>query len=404
MTEPLRRNVVLALYRQTWGNAAPRNYAYSPDRAVWGLATDPGVESLLVADPPRSLPGLLRDPSRTAPLPGDLPGRQLLHPLRWWPAAPRELAVARAARRHLDRTLQRRRSRDDAVLVTCDPLLAAVADRAAWADVVYYGWDEWSAFGWAASGVHGHLREHYLWAYRQMAARDVKVIGVSQAIVDRVGARRGVVVPNGIAAADFAASDDAASDDAESDDAGSRVAGRAQAPDWFTALPGKIALYAGSLEDRIDADALTACADGLGADWTIVLVGPMQAPDHFRDLLARPNVRVHGVLPRATVLAMMARADVGLVCHRDTPLTQAMSPLKLYEYLAAGLPVVATDLEPMRDVSPRCLLVASGDDWACAVRKAADLGPDDPEHLARFRAQHDWSNRYLDWRAAALSR
>jgi glycosyltransferase involved in cell wall biosynthesis len=99
---------------------------------------------------------------------------------------------------------------------------------------------------------------------------------------------------------------------------------------------------------------------------------------------------------------MMMAADVGLVCHRDTPLTQAMSPLKLYEYLAAGLPVVATDLEPMRDVSDRCLLVAAGDDWAPAVRKAAELGPDEPDHLARFRAQNDWSNRYLDWRGAAL--
>ena len=41
------------------------------------------------------------------------------------------------------------------------------------------------------------------------------------------------------------------------------------------------------------------------------------------------------------------------------PLTEAMSPLKVYEYLAAGLPVVSIDLPPVRDIGDRVLLASS---------------------------------------------
>ncbi len=41
-------------------------------------------------------------------------------------------------------------------------------------------------------------------------------------------------------------------------------------------------------------------------------------------------------------------ADLGIICHQKTLLTETADPDKLYEYLAAGLPIVATDLEIMR--------------------------------------------------------
>ena len=60
----------------------------------------------------------------------------------------------------------------------------------------------------------------------------------------------------------------------------------------------------------------------------------------------------------------MARAaQVCLVPHRETPMSRAMSPLKLYEYLGAGSPVVATDLPPIRGVSTGACSSRQGRHW-----------------------------------------
>jgi hypothetical protein len=99
---------------------------------------------------------------------------------------------------------------------------------------------------------------------------------------------------------------------------------------------------------------------------------------------------------------MMAASDVCLIPHRRTPMSVAMSPLKLYEYLGAGAPVVATDLPPLRGVSDRCLLIKPGSALAPAVLAAAALPAASGEEVAAFRQQNDWSRRYQSWRAAAL--
>ena len=57
---------------------------------------------------------------------------------------------------------------------------------------------------------------------------------------------------------------------------------------------------------------------------------------------------------------MIHAADVCVVPHRLNRLTMAMSPLKLYEYLAGGRPVAASDLPAVRAVDPRIVLVQEG--------------------------------------------
>ena len=83
------------------------------------------------------------------------------------------------------------------------------------------------------------------------------------------------------------------------------------------------------------------------------------------------------------------------MAHRRTPLTEAMSPLKIYEYLASGNPVVATDLgsfgsEPL--VGASCTLVDPGGDYVGAVNMALERGPlSEPDRLKLVQS--------LSWRA-----
>jgi len=375
---PDHRDVVLALAYRSWADGRHTGYSWSPEKIGLALADDPEITRLLVADPVRSrLSGLRPQPGAGAWQYDDVPTRRLVRPRRWRRSEPTRIDEAVGTYRRVDRLLQRQSSSSDAVLVSCHPVLAAVADRSRWADVVYYGWDDWSTYGLFAES-HELIR----WSYARMAERDVNVIGVTRAIVDRVGARRGTVVPNGVSAADFHQ--------------------LVPVPSWFARLPGRIVFYAGGLENRIDVEAVTACARDLGPEWTVVLVGPMIEPECFEALGREPNVVVEAAHPRPEALAMMAAADVCLIPHRVTSVTVSMSPLKLFEYLAAGTPVVAADLPPVRGVSPRVVLVGDGEAYAPAVRKAAVLPPVETGELEEFRRAHDWEQRYVDWRRVAL--
>lgn len=170
----------------------------------------------------------------------------------------------------------------------------------------------------------------------------------------------------------------------------------AQLPAGF---PTPIAGVVGQLNDRLDAGLLAAVADtGLG----LLLVGPHDPgwlPGAWADLVARPNVHHAGAVPFAELPAWLARMDVGLTPYTDTGFNRASFPLKTLEYLAAGLPVVGSDLPVTRAlaVESQDVTVATGAaEFARAVMTAADL-PRTPDAVRRRRqvvtVRHSWASR-----------
>jgi glycosyltransferase involved in cell wall biosynthesis len=376
---PVAPQVVFALAYQTWADAVVRDMSWSADQMMSHLLADPDLSDVLVADPLRSqLARLRRRPVGKAEGFPEGRGRALVHPRRWrrWDGNGfSNLWVYRG----FDRWLSGRakaRGLHQPVLVTNHPVHAAVADRTRWRDVVYYAWDDWLEYPPLQPA-----RPLHLWAYRRMAELDTNVIGVTRAVVDNIGATRSVVVPNGVTPESF--------DDLP------------PVPPWFRAIDGPVAFYAGTLESRVDVSAVQAAAAAL-AHWTFVLVGPLRRPDLFSPLSTSPNVMVRPPVPRAEVLAMATEATVCLIPHRETAMSTAMSPLKLYEYLGAGAAVVATDLPPVRGISDRCLLVPPGAPFAEAILAASRMPPQPEAERRAFLADNSWSARYAIWRAAAL--
>lgn len=100
--------------------------------------------------------------------------------------------------------------------------------------------------------------------------------------------------------------------------------------------------FVGALAEWVDAEALAAVARARPA-LSFTLAGRVEDPA-LAPLARLPNVRLPGEIPHAAVPHFLAAQDLVLVPFRDTPLTRAVDPVKLYEALAVGLPMVARRL------------------------------------------------------------
>jgi glycosyltransferase involved in cell wall biosynthesis len=83
------------------------------------------------------------------------------------------------------------------------------------------------------------------------------------------------------------------------------------------------------------------------ADWHFVLVGPIQDEKLVRGLRRLPNVHFLGTRPHEALPGVLRRFDVGLIPITINGFTQWLSPLKLFEYLGAGVPVVSTNFQEL---------------------------------------------------------
>jgi glycosyltransferase involved in cell wall biosynthesis len=140
--------------------------------------------------------------------------------------------------------------------------------------------------------------------------------------------------------------------------------------------PGRIALYVGTLHaDRLDVDLCLATSEALDGDGTLVLVGPAALELDALHRLSEAGVVVLGARPAPTVPAYLQHADVLVVPHVVDAFTDSLDPIKLYEYLAVGRPVVSTPVAGFRDAAEDRVSVVGREDFAEAVAKAATVRP-----------------------------
>lgn len=186
-----------------------------------------------------------------------------------------------------------------------------------------------------------------------------------------IGARDTLYLPNGVDFDHFAA----------------RGSDR---PAAYATVEGPIAVYVGAIAEWFDFKLIDQVARLLG-DVTIVLIGPGKlARRHFA---STPNVRILGPKPYHDLPAYLHHANVGLIPfdtsgHKE--LVDHVQPIKLLEYFAAGLPVVATSWPELRSLKSPAALAATPSDFAAQIRRAID-DPPDPRTLQMFARERSWS-------------
>jgi glycosyltransferase involved in cell wall biosynthesis len=151
--------------------------------------------------------------------------------------------------------------------------------------------------------------------------------------------------------------------------------------------------YVGTLNERTDLALLRAVAEQR-PQWKIVIAGKSEYPLEEVALLRCPNVEHVGVLPYAALPAFLQTLDVCVIPHRDTAYSKSMSPLKLFQYLASGRPVVSTAIAGIDTFSDLLRVARDEAEFIAAIDDA--LENDTAEHSARRierASQETWEPR-----------
>jgi glycosyltransferase involved in cell wall biosynthesis len=244
---------------------------------------------------------------------------------------------------------------------------------------VYYCVDEWSMFSYLD-------RDNTVALERRLLGKVDAVFAINHALAD---AKRAVnpatfVSPHGVDVALF---------------------GQALAED--TAVPADLAAIAGAgaskrpvigfygtLQDWVDLELVEQVARAR-PDWAVVLIGQIMVDvERLRQL---PNVHLLGRRTHAELPAYCKGFDVGIIPYRRQERMEFVNPIKLREYLAAGLPVVSTSVPEVVRYGERCAIADTAPDFVKAIEAALGAGSR-PARQARAAAManESWAARVAE--------
>ena len=270
-------------------------------------------------------------------------------PGRWREVVNRLLLVSQI-RRVID---QRRRSSDQPVQIwTFAPDVAYLAGAFNEECLVYYCVDEFSKFeGFSSEAVAAAER-------RLISAADLVITSSSQLRQSRAASHPHVyLVRHGVDHSHFTRALPPASTSADDH----------AVPQPIRHIPRPRAGFIGLVQHWFDIRLLRDVARML-PEVSFVIVGESQVD--VSSLAELDNVHLVGRQPYESLPAYCAAFDLGLIPFVRSPMTDNVNPIKLREYLAAGLPVVSTSLPEVQLLAPHVLVADDAPRFAAACRQA----------------------------------
>jgi GT2 family glycosyltransferase/glycosyltransferase involved in cell wall biosynthesis len=153
--------------------------------------------------------------------------------------------------------------------------------------------------------------------------------------------------------------------------------------------------YYGAIADWFDTQ-LAADLARLQTDWEFQFVGHTFSTDLNR-LRNIKNVKFLGEMSYGILPGILKRWDACIIPFRKVPLTEATNPVKVYEMLAAGMPVVSVDLPEIRPIEQAGLIKTAENaaEFAEQIKRMIrDQSPDSIKARQAFARENTWADRY----------
>jgi len=147
-------------------------------------------------------------------------------------------------------------------------------------------------------------------------------------------------------------------------------------PAEIRSLPRPIIGFFGLIADWVDLDLIRFLAMSRPR-WTFVLIGKVDTG--LGAVQGLPNVHLLGQQPYASLPAYAKAFDVALLPFVVNELTLAANPLKLREYLAAGLPVISSAIPEAEKLQQHLHIARDQDQWLNTIQQLIDSGKTGPQ-------------------------
>jgi len=150
----------------------------------------------------------------------------------------------------------------------------------------------------------------------------------------------------------------------------------------------------GTLDARLNIELLEEMVRSRPG-WHLVLIGQRRSERvNLDSLLNFPNVHYIGQQPFEKLPSLLNGLDVFLIPYILNELTLYISPIKLYEYLAVGKPIISTDLPEVASCKEYIWIADNAQEFINHIQTALEADTE-TQVIARrnFARQHSWENR-----------
>ena len=155
--------------------------------------------------------------------------------------------------------------------------------------------------------------------------------------------------------------------------------------------------YSGRIKRQLNWDLLERLAR-LHPEWSFAFVGPKHDHPELLSKILRledlPNIHFLGPKPWWEIPAYCQHFDVCIMPYEVTDYTNLIQPLKLFEYLATGLPTIGSRIRALEAFSDVVTLADSPNEWSMAIESALTPAENTDDHVRQRREaarSHDWS-------------
>lgn len=152
-------------------------------------------------------------------------------------------------------------------------------------------------------------------------------------------------------------------------------------------------VYVGVIQERFDVALVAECARAL-PDVRFVIAGPVWKGVDVSVLGVYSNVILKGPVQYTQVPELLAQSWVGIIPHTIDSFTQSMDPMKAYEYLAAGIPVVSTAVVFFHSCVEQIDVAQTSQEFVSCLRRRVSHALYRDQKALCMALEHDWSAKY----------
>jgi polysaccharide pyruvyl transferase CsaB len=158
-------------------------------------------------------------------------------------------------------------------------------------------------------------------------------------------------------------------------------------------IPKPIIGYYGAISEWFDVQLICSAAKNQ-PKWQFLLIGDTYGAD-VEKLVGLPNVHLTGEIPYEKLPGYLSMFDVACIPFKRVPLTEATNPVKFYEYLCQGKPVVAVDLPELKQYSQFYYPVKSSNEFEIQIENALNENSSVIiESRIDFAKTNTWQDRF----------